>query len=124
MSTEMLETERKYEADVDAVLPDLAGLPGVAAESGLEEIQLEAEYYDTEDLRLLGAGITLRRRRGGSDEGWHLKLPAGPDSRTELRVPLGRGAAVPAELSRLIRAQSRAAALRPVARIATVRRRR
>ena len=39
-------------------------------------------------------------------------------------MPLRRGSAVPAELSRLIRAQSRTAALRPVARIATVRRRR
>jgi inorganic triphosphatase YgiF len=25
---------------------------------------LEAEYYDTADLRLMRAGITLRRRRG------------------------------------------------------------
>ncbi|MDQ2875042.1 MAG: CYTH domain-containing protein, partial [Actinomycetota bacterium] len=94
MSTQMMETERKYEAEVGAVLPDLAGLPEVASESGLEEIQLEAEYYDTADLRLLGAGITLRRRRGGSDEGWHLKLPAGPDTRQELHLPLGRSRVV------------------------------
>ena len=33
---------------------------------------------------LAARGITLRRRTGGSDAGWHLKLPAGPDSRTEL----------------------------------------
>jgi CHAD domain-containing protein len=123
-STEMLETERKYEADVDAVLPGLAGLPGVAAESGLEEIQLEAEYYDTEDLRLLGAGITLRRRRGGSDEGWHLKLPAGRDTRQELHRPLGRSRVVPAEFARLVRVHARTARLGPVARIATVRRQR
>jgi CHAD domain-containing protein len=124
MITEALETERKYEADPDAVLPDLTGLPHVARETDPEEFRLVAEYFDTEDLRLIRAGITLRRRRGGDDEGWHLKLPAGPDSRTELQVPLRRGSAVPAELSRLIRAHSRAAALRPVARIATVRRRR
>ena len=124
MITEALETERKYEADPDAVVPDLTGLPHVAAETDPEEFRLTAEYFDTDDLRLIRAGITLRRRRGGDDEGWHLKLPAGPDSRTELHVPLRRGPAVPAELSRLIRAQSRAAALRPVARIDTVRRRR
>jgi CHAD domain-containing protein len=124
MSTQMMETERKYEADVDAVLPDLSGLPEVASESGLEEIQLEAEYYDTADLRLLGAGITLRRRRGGSDEGWHLKLPAGPDTRQELHRPLGRSRVVPAEFARLVRVYARTAPLGPVARIATVRRQR
>jgi CHAD domain-containing protein len=124
MTTELLETERKYEADPGTPLPELAGLPHVAAESGPEEIRLEAEYFDTDDLRLLRAGITLRRRRGGSDEGWHLKLPAGPDARMELHLPLGRGRTVPAELSRLVRAHVRSATLRPVARIATVRRQR
>jgi CHAD domain-containing protein len=124
MVTETLETERKYEAEPGTVLPELTGLPSVAAESEPEEFRLTAEYFDTDDLRLLRAGITLRRRTGGDDAGWHLKLPAGRDSRTELQVPLRRGSAVPAELARLIRARSRAAALRPVARIATLRRRR
>jgi CHAD domain-containing protein len=124
MSTQMLEIERKYEADVDTAVPDLSGLPGVAAESGPEEIELEAEYYDTDDLRLLRAGVTLRRRRGGSDEGWHLKLPAGPDARQELHRPLGRSRVVPAEFARLVRVHARTAPLRPVARIATVRRQR
>ncbi|HEY0719230.1 MAG TPA: CYTH and CHAD domain-containing protein, partial [Streptosporangiaceae bacterium] len=83
---------------------------------------LEAEYYDTEDLRLLRAGVTLRRRRGGTDSGWHLKLPAGPQTRRELRLPLGRsGRTVPAELAQLVRVYSRGRPLAPVARIATVR---
>ena len=124
MSTQLLEIERKYEADVATAVPDLSGLPGVAGQTGPEEIQLEAEYYDTDDLRLLRAGITLRRRRGGSDEGWHLKLPAGPDARQELHRPLGRSRVVPAEFARLVRVQARTAPLRPVARIATVRRQR
>jgi CHAD domain-containing protein len=124
MATETLETERKYEAGPDVVVPELTGLPQVAAETDPEEFRLVADYFDTEDLRLIRAGITLRRRRGGDDAGWHLKLPAGPDSRIELQLPPSRGSAVPAELSRLIKARSRAAALRPVARIDTVRRRR
>ena len=33
----------------------------------------------------------LRRRTGGPDAGWHLKLPAGPDARTEVRAPLDGG---------------------------------
>jgi len=122
MVTDTREIELKYEADPDTVLPPLEDLPRVASEAGPEEQKLEAEYYDTEDLRLLRAGVTLRRRRGGNDSGWHLKLPAGPQTRRELRLPLGRsGRTVPAELARLVTVYSRGRALAPVARIATVR---
>ncbi|HEU5418948.1 MAG TPA: CYTH and CHAD domain-containing protein [Streptosporangiaceae bacterium] len=124
MASEKLETERKYEAGAGAALPDLAGLPGVSAIDGPREFRLEADYFDTAGLRLLQAGITLRRRRGGDDAGWHLKLPAGPDSRRELQLPPGRGSVVPAELSRLVRAHARGARLAPVATIITVRRQR
>ncbi len=119
------ETETKYEATADVVLPSLAALPGVVASHGPQDLQLDAEYYDTEDLRLLRAGITLRRRRGGSDEGWHLKLPVGPeapDVREEIRLPLGQaGRRVPRELADLVRARTRGTPLVPVAMIATVR---
>src|ERR1700759_2407025 len=122
MVTETREIELKYEAGPDAVLPPLEDLPRVASEDGPAEQKLEAEYYDTEDLRLLRAGVTLRRRRGGDDSGWHLKLPAGPDTRREIRLPLGRaGRTVPAELAQLVKVYSRGEALGPVARIATVR---
>lgn len=122
MVTDTREIELKYEAGPDAVLPPLEDLPRVASEAGPDEQKLEAEYYDTEDLRLLRAGVTLRRRRGGNDSGWHLKLPAGPQTRRELRLPLGRsGRTVPAELVRLVTVYSRGQALAPVARIATVR---
>ena len=57
--------------------PSLDRLPRVAAASVPQEQRLEAEYYDTDDLRLIRAGITLRRRSGGDDAGWHLKLPLG-----------------------------------------------
>jgi CHAD domain-containing protein len=123
MVTEIRETERKYEAAPGATLPPLDGLPMVAAESDAAEQTLEAEYYDTEDLRLIRAGVTLRRRRGGDDSGWHLKLPAGPDTRTEIGLPLGRaGRRVPAELAALVRVHARGEALRPVALITTRRR--
>src|SRR5258708_2331788 len=90
MATEITETERKYDAPQGAALPDLADLPQVAAESDPEEQTLRAEYYDTDDLRLIRNGITLRRRTGGNDAGWHLKLPLGGDSRSEIRLPPGR----------------------------------
>src|SRR5262245_34135941 len=147
MAIEITETERKYEAPQEAALPDLADLPDVAGESDPEEQTLRAQYYDTGDLLLLRHGITLRRRAGGSDAGWHLKLPLGGDGMseprergngeaggateasgrrsTEIRLPPGRSTRqVPAELAGLVRAFTRGAELRPVARITTVRQRR
>ncbi|HMD95252.1 MAG TPA: CYTH and CHAD domain-containing protein [Trebonia sp.] len=137
MATEILETERKYEAQPGVPLPPLDTLPEVAEVSVPETETLVAEYYDTDDLRLLKAGATLRRRAGGADEGWHLKLPsdpkngrksgkkdsAGAASRLEIRLPASRpGDPVPDELARLVRVHTRGAALRPVARLDTRRR--
>jgi CHAD domain-containing protein len=88
----MLESEHKYDADVDLVLPDLAGIEGVAHVSEPREQLLEATYFDTPDHRLAAVGVSVRRRTGGDDAGWHLKLPAAedPDSRHELRIALSR----------------------------------
>lgn len=122
MATSVTETERKYEAPSDASLPDLTEITGVA--TGPEEFDLEATYFDTADYRLARAGVTLRRRVGGEDEGWHLKLPAGEDSRQEVRVPLGRAVKQPPkDLSSLVRAHTRGSDLTPVAEIRTNRRR-
>ena len=120
MSATINETEIKYEAPPGTTVPQLGGLPSVAGASGPEEQILEAEYFDTADMRLIRNGVTLRRRRGGSDPGWHLKLPAGGSTRQEIRVPLGRGGRrVPARLAGLVRGYTRGVALRPVARIST-----
>ena len=101
----------------------MTGTAGVAAVSQQGEQFLDAVYYDTADLRLIGAGITLRRRTGGEDAGWHLKLPAGKDTRDEIRLPPDApGGAVPEELAALVRAYTRGAALAPTVRIQTSRR--
>jgi CHAD domain-containing protein/DNA-binding transcriptional regulator YiaG len=122
MTTITREKEQKFEAPPGVVLPTLTDLPRVAAQSRPETEKLTAEYYDTIDLRLLKARITLRRREGGTDEGWHLKLPDGT-ARREVRTPLDRsGDPAPDELTRLVRAHTRDEALRPVARIETLRR--
>jgi inorganic triphosphatase YgiF len=124
MAVDRNETEAKYEAPTGRTLPNLDDLPQVAGTSGPDEEQLEAEYHDTSDLRLIRAGITLRRRRGGHDAGWHLKLPAGPDTRREIRLPLGRsGGRVPAELAALVRVHTRGEPLQPIARVTTTRQR-
>jgi hypothetical protein len=118
-----IETERKYDAAAGFTLPDLAGLDGVAAVTGPQTYRLRAIYFDTTDFRLAAAKITLRRRTGGTDAGWHLKLPAGADSRREVHAPLGRGAgSVPARLAELVAGPSGGQPLRPIARLATTRR--
>jgi CHAD domain-containing protein len=119
MSTTVYETEMKYEAPPGTTVPQLDSLPSVAGTAGPLEQLLEAEYYDTDDLRLIREGVTLRRRRGGSDPGWHLKLPVAGSTRREIQLPLGRGRQVPARLARLIHGYTRGEALRPVARIST-----
>jgi CHAD domain-containing protein len=119
MVTTIHETEFKYEIPGGAPLPRLDDLPKVAGSSA-QEFVLEAEYFDTDDYRLIRAGVTLRRRRGGPDPGWHLKLPEGAQTRRELHMPLdGDGRQVPPQLATLVQAYTRGAELRPVARIET-----
>lgn len=122
--TKMRETERKYEAIEGLELLDPAGLLGFGTGTEPLEQDLKAVYFDTADLRLIRAGATLRRREGGSDAGWHLKLPVGKDSREELRLPLGHSPRrPPAELVALTRVYTRGAPLAPVAELNTRRRR-
>src|SRR5918911_176170 len=101
------ETERKYDVPAGFALPDLPG----AAEA--ETFELDATYFDTDDLRLARNRRTLRRRSGGGDAGWHLKTPGAGSSRTEHRLPLD-GEAVPEELQTEVRAIVRGRSLRPV----------
>ncbi|HUZ37295.1 MAG TPA: CYTH domain-containing protein [Streptosporangiaceae bacterium] len=117
-----IETERKYEAGPAFVLPDLAGVAGVAAVTGQRTHRLRAVYFDTADLRLAAARITLRRRTGGTDAGWHLKLPAGVDSRREVHAPLTRAArTVPASLAARVAGSTAGEPLAPIARLETAR---
>src|SRR5271170_7407720 len=109
-----LETEQKYEASADFTLPSLAGLPGVAQVTDPEVYHLNATYYDTEDLALHHAKVTLRRRTGGPDEGWHLKLPVRAGTRQELHEPL-EGTEVPLRLAATVEDLAAGGPLRPVA---------
>ena len=95
MATEHTEIERKFDVEETFVLPDLSGVPGVASVGEPVVHDLDASYHDTVDLRLARARITLRRRTGGTDAGWHLKLPAAAGARRELQSPLGRAVKAP-----------------------------
>lgn len=120
---EHLEIERKFALGPDDRVPDPVDWPGVETASEPEEFQLDALYYDTEDLRLANAGVTLRRRTGGSDDGWHLKEPGSGDGRVERSLPLGGTPEdtppeeFAAHVSRLIGDK----ALRPICRVRTTR---
>jgi inorganic triphosphatase YgiF len=135
-----LEIEQKFDADQDFERPDFAEVTaGVSAAAPVLH-RLSATYFDTADGRLQSAKITLRRRTGGSDAGWHLKLPAGglppggaplPDgvsARREVQEPLecggtdGAGAqVVPARLASRVAEVTGGLPLAPIAILVTER---
>ena len=63
-TTSVVEIERKFDVEDTVVLPPLQDLPGIARMDKPVEQRLEADYFDTRDLRLASAQITLRRRKG------------------------------------------------------------
>ncbi|MEU8925236.1 CYTH and CHAD domain-containing protein [Kitasatospora sp. NPDC048545] len=119
MDTHQVEAERKYGGA--ALPPKLDRVEGVRTARPAAPQELDAVYYDTPDLRLLHRHITLRRRTGGDDAGWHLKLPRTEDERQEVRLPVGTGGPrdVPAELAERVAAFTRGTALSPVAHLRT-----
>ncbi|MGS0684730.1 CYTH and CHAD domain-containing protein [Nakamurella sp. GG22] len=127
-ATRQAEIETKLEIGPDVPLPALAGrrrltTVGIISATEPRTFHLDATYYDTVCLDLLRSKLTLRRRTGGPDAGWHLKLPApidtGQDARTEVQLPLAAGEPgdVPAELATIVRGTARGRDLIPVARV-------
>ncbi|GAA2579512.1 MULTISPECIES: CYTH and CHAD domain-containing protein [Streptomyces] len=116
MADSKREIERKYESE-DSGLPDLTGVAGVAAVADKGVAHLDATYYDTVDERLAESSVTLRRRTGGSDAGWHLKFPVAPGVRDELHAPLSD--TLPDDLAGLVRSRVRGSELLPVVRLRT-----
>lgn len=116
-----LEVERKFEVLESTVSPSFEGLSSVARVERSPSQQLDAVYFDTPAHDLAARRVTLRRRTGGTDAGWHLKLPAGPDARTEVRVPLDESNVdtVPEDLLDVVLAIVRDRPVGPVARIST-----
>ncbi|MBB5786440.1 CYTH and CHAD domain-containing protein [Jiangella mangrovi] len=128
--TAHIERERKYEVRDDGPAPPVAGLTFAGGTTPVDPSseELQAVYFDTPDLRLLRAGITLRRCAGGADAGWHLKVPsAEADTRVELRLPLEEPVALvaggadtpPSDFTALLDGHTRGLELEPVAHIVT-----
>ncbi|MGW3965678.1 CYTH and CHAD domain-containing protein [Amycolatopsis sp. NPDC005003] len=116
----VIERERKYEIVAGSGVPRLVGVAGVDTQDDPVEHVLDASYYDTETFRLARSGITLRRRVGGPDAGWHLKLPVSADERQELQLPPGGDPhKVPGRLRRLVQAYTLGEKLVPIAHLRT-----
>ena len=115
------EVESTFDVSTSADVPDLT--LGGELDARAEQVHhLSATYYDAEDLRLTRAKITVRRRTGGKDDGWHVKLPAvetsaGSTGRTELTFPLTDSADVPDEVRTAVWGYARHDELIPIARI-------
>ncbi|WP_144670072.1 CYTH and CHAD domain-containing protein [Arthrobacter sp. U41] len=118
--SEKLEVERKYDVGEGDELPVLESLPGVDRVEAPEDESLDAVYFDTAGLALASRGITLRRRTGGHDDGWHLKLPVAVGERQEFTVRLGKNPeSVPRRLRRLVQVHTRDQDVIPVAKLKT-----
>lgn len=131
MNFQGMEIEMKYDAGPDAKVPRLADLPGVERAGPPRVDSLTAVYFDTPGGALSGRGITLRRRTGGTDEGWHLKLAPEKEEkdsgapevrrRRELHAPLGRPDVVPDALLAHLHVHLRGADPAPVVQLETQR---
>src|SRR6478672_6613249 len=124
VATRQAEIETKLEIAPDAKLPSLSkrrrlAAVGITSAADPQSYHLDATYYDTAGLDLLRSKMTLRRRTGGPDAGWHLKLPAVQGARTEVGLPLSAGepGEVPSELAGIVRGAARGRELVPVARL-------
>lgn len=119
------ETERKFDVVEATVSPSFDGLAAVLRAERSPSQLLDAVYFDTPSRDLARHKVTLRRRTGGTDAAWHLKLPAGADSRTEVHAPLAEDGSdattVPESLRDVVLAIVRDRPLEPVARIRTER---
>ena len=121
---EQTEIERKYDIDELSPVPPLTDVEGIDSIELHGPFTLTAVYFDTEGLDLARERIVLRRREGGSDAGWHIKLPA-VEGRTEVHWPLdiapNDGDTVPDAVLDSVRAIVRDRPLTPLARVSTER---
>src|ERR1700749_4926928 len=66
-----LEEELKFAFGDSTVSPSFEGIAAVARVEKAPIQSLDATYFDTPDHDLARNKITLRRRTGGTDAGWH-----------------------------------------------------
>src|SRR5436305_14046530 len=110
-----LEREVKLAAWGGFAVPALDDVFAEVSVTPLKTKKLDATYYDTRDLRLARAGVSLRHRVG-DDPPWTVKLPDGDSgpvmSRREFPFA-GPAGAIPSEAAALVRAYTRGEPLVP-----------
>ncbi|MET0692452.1 MAG: CYTH and CHAD domain-containing protein [Propionibacteriaceae bacterium] len=119
MVSEQREREDKFDVDLGFVVPELTDLLPEGGRIETATHALDNTYYDTAGGDLARLRLTLRRRVGGPDAGWHLKMPAGL-ARTEVHSK-SRGRTVPKGLTGPLTGVSRGQELVPVASLRTTR---
>lgn len=122
MASHSFEIERKYELkDPHARLETIPWSFKNWQLSPAESHQLEATYYDTAQGDLAASKIALRRRLGGSDQGWHVKFDEA-GKRHELSFPLEKkDQNLPAALAALLSLATGRSALEPILTLSTLR---
>jgi CHAD domain-containing protein len=117
------EHELKLVLAEDTPLPEATDLFDGLGPWRDQTVQLVATYYDTSDLRLARAGVSVRFR---SDHGWTVKTPIASDAAGLRRTEHGLAGAAgerPALAEELVLGWTRGAALAEVAQVSTDRRR-
>lgn len=118
------ELERKYELPDGAKAQiDWSVLEGYTITDAAVEHRMEAAYYDTASMALHRHHVALRLRRGGADDGWHVKLREA-DGRYEAQFPLLEQAPerMPDAVRHLVEALTGGQPLHPIATLHTIRR--
>jgi CHAD domain-containing protein len=100
-------------------MPDFTGLAEGVVVGPEQEARLETTYYDTVDLRLARWGVSLSHH----DRHWTLAIPNGSGRGASELAFEGSTRRPPDEALVLVRAYLRGAALEPVARLSSWRRR-
>jgi CHAD domain-containing protein len=113
------EQENKFEVAQDWVMPPVADLVPDGGRLDQEVRKLHNTYFDTSGAGLRLFGITLRRRIGGSETGWQLKVPSGT-ARTEIQSG-SQEKTLPPPLAESVEGLLAGERLDPVATIVTAR---
>jgi CHAD domain-containing protein len=113
------EREDKYEVPPGfSVTEGLRPLVVDGVRVAQREQVLDNAYFDTADRALLRHRVTLRRRRGETENGWQVKLPAGR-ARTEIHRGDASDDEIPGPLAEVVSGIVRGRPLAEVARLRT-----
>ena len=113
------EREDKYDVRPGWALPDLVDLLPAGGRFETAEYHLDNTYFDTPSGHLAQLGVTLRRRVGGPDAGWHLKAPAGA-ARNEITDD-SDSSTLPDALASIVTGLRAGEELKPVAKLTVTR---